>query len=186
MSPALIALLPFLGALLPGLLVRAGRDVAAIACGAVTAIALIGLALHAPAVLSNEALAAGLRAEPIIAAQLARAAGCNKLLFSVGTCLPDSHVVSSGLATEAELSWYVDHGAAAVLCGRFIDAEGRWLRGPIDERVIGVTPDHLTGLDMGICVTPGLDKVAATRAAIAGGYVTHLVTALSVAEALMA
>jgi len=55
MSPALIALLPFLGALLPGLMVRAGRDVAAIACGTVTLIALIGLALHAPAVLRGEA-----------------------------------------------------------------------------------------------------------------------------------
>ena len=55
MSPALIALLPFIGALLPGLLVRSGRDVAAIACGTVTLIALIGLALHTPAILRGAA-----------------------------------------------------------------------------------------------------------------------------------
>jgi DNA-binding transcriptional regulator LsrR (DeoR family) len=44
---------------------------------------------------------------------------------------------------------------------------------------------RLVGLEMGILVTPGLDKVEATRAAIRGGYVTHLVTATSVAEALL-
>ncbi|MFB9221433.1 monovalent cation/H+ antiporter subunit A [Paracoccus cavernae] len=53
MSPALIALLPFFGALLPGLLIRSGRDVAALACGAVTLTALIGLCVQIPAVLAG-------------------------------------------------------------------------------------------------------------------------------------
>ncbi len=53
MSPALIAALPFIGALLPGLLVRAGRHVAAMAAGAATLLALIGLLLHAPTVLAG-------------------------------------------------------------------------------------------------------------------------------------
>ena len=43
MSPALIAALPFLGALLPGLLIRSGRNVAASACGTASLLALIGL-----------------------------------------------------------------------------------------------------------------------------------------------
>ena len=58
MSPALIAALPFIGALLPGLLVRAGRDVAAIAAGAATLLALIGLGLHAPMVLRGDVVLA--------------------------------------------------------------------------------------------------------------------------------
>ena len=57
MSPALIAVLPFLGALLPGLLVRSGRGVAACACALFTLTALIGLCLHAPAVLAGEVVA---------------------------------------------------------------------------------------------------------------------------------
>ena len=51
MSPALIAMLPFIGALLPGLLIRSGRNVAAISCGTATLIALIGLLLHIPEVM---------------------------------------------------------------------------------------------------------------------------------------
>ena len=54
MSLALIAALPFLGALLPGLMIRAGRDACALATGSVTALALLLLGLHAPAVLRGE------------------------------------------------------------------------------------------------------------------------------------
>ncbi len=54
MSLALIAALPFLGALLPGLMIRSGRNACALATGLVTAFALFLLALHAPAVLRGE------------------------------------------------------------------------------------------------------------------------------------
>ena len=56
MSPALIAVLPFLGALLPGLLIRSGRNVAAISCGTMTLLALIGLCLHIPAVMDGQVI----------------------------------------------------------------------------------------------------------------------------------
>jgi len=58
MSLALIAALPFLGALLPGLMIRAGRNACAIVTGLVTALALLGLLLHAPAVLRGEVITA--------------------------------------------------------------------------------------------------------------------------------
>jgi multicomponent K+:H+ antiporter subunit A len=54
MSLALIAALPFLGAVLPGLMIRAGRNACATATGAVTLLALLLLALEAPAVLRGE------------------------------------------------------------------------------------------------------------------------------------
>ena len=58
MSPALIAALPFIGALLPGLAQRLGRGWAALAAGAATALALAGLFFHAPAVLHGEVISA--------------------------------------------------------------------------------------------------------------------------------
>jgi len=66
MSPALIALLPFIGALLPGLLIRSGRSVAATACGTTTLIALIGLVLHIPAILRGEVITARFEWLPLI------------------------------------------------------------------------------------------------------------------------
>jgi DNA-binding transcriptional regulator LsrR (DeoR family) len=144
------------------------------------------LNLHAPAIVSRAALAAELREEPILKAQLDQLRTVNKLLFSVGTATIDSHIVLSGLATPDDLRWYVDRGAVGVICGRFIDAGGQQLPGPMEDRMIGIPLPHLVGLDHGILITPGPDKVAATRAAIRGGYVTHLVTGTTVAEALLA
>lgn len=142
--------------------------------------------LHAPAIVSRASLAAELRHEPIIAAQLAFLDQCNKFVFSAGTCQPDSHIVGSGMATLDDLAWYVDRGATGVICGRFIDARGRPIAGPMDDRMIGIELDRLQGLSMGILVVPGHDKIAATRAAIRGGFVTHLATSASIAEALLA
>ncbi len=58
MSLALIAALPFLGALLPGLLIRAGRNACATVTGLVTGLALLGILLHAPAVMRGEVITA--------------------------------------------------------------------------------------------------------------------------------
>ena len=54
MALALIAALPFIGALLPGLMIRAGRDACAMMAGAFTLLALVLLASLAPAVLAGE------------------------------------------------------------------------------------------------------------------------------------
>lgn len=144
------------------------------------------LNLHAPAILSSVELADALRAEPIIGRQLAEINHLNKLLFSVGTVLEDSHIVSAGLATAEDLDFYIRAGAVGVICGRFIDAQGRPIPGPMEARMIGIPLERLTGLETGILVTPGHDKLEASMAAIRGGYVTHLVTGTTVAEALLA
>ena len=141
--------------------------------------------LHAPAVLSDPDLARRLRAEPIIAAQLDALSHCNKAIFAAGSADHESHIVSSGVASHAELDWYVARGATGVLCGRFIDAEGRSVPGALDDRMIGVELDKLLGLDMGLLVSVGPEKVRPMLSAIAGGYVTHVVTSASTAEAML-
>ena len=54
MSLLLIVLLPFLGAVLPALMIRSGRDACAISAAAVNLLALVLLLTHAPAVLRGE------------------------------------------------------------------------------------------------------------------------------------
>ncbi len=53
MNVALIILLPFLGAVLPALMIRSGRDACATVTGAINALALALLLAHAPEVLSG-------------------------------------------------------------------------------------------------------------------------------------
>lgn len=144
------------------------------------------LNLFAPAVLSSAALAQALRAEPVIARQIATIGTCNKAIFTAGTCEADSHIVGSGVASPADLAEYRRHGAQAVLCGRFIDASGTPLRGPLDDRMIGVELESLRGLDMGLLVSCGAERVGPMLAVLAGGYVTELVTDAATAHGLLA
>ncbi|HMA15178.1 MAG TPA: monovalent cation/H+ antiporter subunit A [Kiloniellaceae bacterium] len=58
MTLAWIVMLPFIGALLPGLLIRAGRDACALMTGLVTLLALILLLTQAPAVFAGEVVQA--------------------------------------------------------------------------------------------------------------------------------
>lgn len=141
--------------------------------------------LHVPAVLSTPRVAALLRGEAIIAAQLEAIDRCNKTLFAVGSCDHDSHIVTSGIAGHDDLDWYVAHGAAGVLCGRFIDADGEPVRGPLDERMMGVEPTALRGKQMSLLVSVGREKAAATLAALRGGYATHLVTSRTLGQHLL-
>ena len=66
MSLFLVALLPFLGALLPGLMNSAGRQACAGVTGAVTGAALIGLLTNAPAVFAGQVVTARIEWLPSI------------------------------------------------------------------------------------------------------------------------
>ncbi len=141
--------------------------------------------LHAPAVLSDPELADRLRAEPIIRDQIDALSHCNKAIFAAGSCNHQSHIVGSGVASHADLDWYVGQGATGVLCGRFIDEQGRSVPGDLDDRMIGVELDKLLNLDMGMLVSDGADKALPMVSAIAGGYVTHLVTSATTAKEML-
>ncbi len=60
MSLFLIVALPFLGALLPGLMIRAGRSACASTTLFITLLAFIGLMTHLPAVMAGEVVTAGI------------------------------------------------------------------------------------------------------------------------------
>ena len=47
---------------------------------------------------------------------------------------------------------------------------------PIEDRMIGVSLDQMREKEMGMLVSAGVERVPAARAAMLGGYVTHLVT----------
>lgn len=142
--------------------------------------------LHTPAILTSDALAENLRNEPIIKSQLDRIATCNKAIFAAGSCDIDSHIVSSGIATLDDLAAYRNAGAVGVICGRFVDCDGRPVAGDLNNRIMGVELENLKGLDLGLLVSIGKEKVKPMLAAIRGGYVTHLVTSLSTAEIMLA
>ncbi|MEO0830651.1 MAG: sugar-binding transcriptional regulator [Pseudomonadota bacterium] len=141
--------------------------------------------LHAPLVLSTPSLAQQLAQEPVIAEQLVAVRSCNKTLFAAGSCGEDSHVVASGIVNRDQLREFLRKGATAVICGRFIDADGVPITSEMDDRMIGVSLPDMQNKDLGLLVASGPDRAGPARAAIKGGYVTHLATCTKTARELL-
>lgn len=160
---------------------------AAEACTAMLAQKLGGqcINLHVPLILSDKALRDALCEEPVVKAQLDALAQCNKTILACGTCDADAHVVRSGILSPAEMELLRQDGAEGVICARLIDGEGRPVVAKVEERMIGVTLDQMKGKDMALLVTAGPGRAQSARAALVGGFVTHLATSTAVAETLL-
>lgn len=140
--------------------------------------------LNAPAVCTSADLAKSLRSEPIIAEQLAKLHRCNKAIYSLSPCTPDTHVVQFKVATEQDIADYVRRGAVGIIAGRFIDTEGQPVLGELDDRLIGADHETLRAMT-GLLVVSGLAKRDATLAALKGGYANVVVLDGPLAEALL-
>ncbi len=160
---------------------------AAEACTAILAQRLGGecINFHAPLVLSNKALRDALCDEPVVRDQLDALATCNKTVLACGTCDADAHVVRSGILSPEEIAEYRAKGAVGVICGRLIDGQGRPVVSAVEERMIGVSLDQMRGKDMALLVAAGPGRALPARAAMKGGFVTHLATSTRVAEELL-
>jgi DNA-binding transcriptional regulator LsrR (DeoR family) len=77
-------------------------------------------------------------------------------------------------------------GAVGDICQRFFDASGDPVRSPVDERVVGITPDQLRRIPRRVAIAGGVRKHPAIRAALLGGWVNVLITDLDEAERLIA
>ncbi len=166
----------------------AAMGLAAEACTTMLAQKLDGhcVNLHVPLLLSNKALRDALCEEPVIAEQLTALAACNKTLFACGTCVADAHVVQTGLVNVEQLDRYTNNGAVGVICGRFIDGDGNAVVADTEERMIGVTLDQMRDKETALLVAAGPGRGISARAAIKGGFVTHLATSASIARELLA
>lgn len=130
--------------------------------------------LHAPAIVSTPELAMALRQEPTIAAQMERLKALDMAVYSIGNVSKDTHLVAAGMASPQEMAAAKEAGAKGVICCRYIDAEGHECNLPPSDRLVSASLDQLKAARKKLLVICGKDRLEATRAAIAGGFVTHL------------
>lgn len=140
--------------------------------------------MNAPAVCSNIELANALRNEPIIQEQLSALKNCNKVVFSLSPCAPDTHVVHFKVATRSDIAAYEKQGAVCNLVGRFIDKNGDPVTGELDDRLFSVELADLRKMT-GFLVVSGIHKAGATAAALKGGFVSKLVLDAGLANAII-
>ena len=140
--------------------------------------------LHAPGLVSRPAVKRVLMREPSLVEQFRIIGSCNRVVFGVGTVASSSTAFESGFFAPDEAHPYVARGAVAVLAGRFVDAKGHAVRGPLDDRLIGIALDAIKTIPDRICVAAGVEKANAIRAMLVGGFVSTLVTDQATASRL--
>lgn len=141
--------------------------------------------LHVPLILSSKALRDALCDEPVVRAQLAALATCNKTVLACGTCDAEAHVVRSEILSAQSIARYREKGAVGVICGRLIDDRGDPVVTEVENRMIGVTLEQMRGKEMALLVAAGPGRAGPACAAMKGGFVTHLATSARVAEDLL-
>jgi DNA-binding transcriptional regulator LsrR (DeoR family) len=119
-----------------------------------------------------------------IAEVLNRIRSADVALVSCGDLSSRSQLV--GTQTVAEnLETLKAAGAVGDLLGLFIDADGRPVSHPLNDRLMALQPEHLKVLPQSILASGGCHKAAIVGAVLKAGYVKHLVTDESCAELLL-
>ena len=140
---------------------------------------------HAPAVLTSAATRDALLAEPTLARHFERLRACDMIVLGIGEVNRAVTWADTEFVTEGVVEDYLTAGAAGILIGRFLDAAGREIAGPLSGRQIGMELADLAAASVRVAVAGGSEKIAAIRAALAGGHATHLVTDARTARRLL-
>jgi DNA-binding transcriptional regulator LsrR (DeoR family) len=141
--------------------------------------------IPAPIVVQSVELRDMLMREPRIADALKSGADAAIALFGIGSNLPSiSSLARAGVLTEEQSRALVEQGAVGTVCGLHIDAEGRVFSGELNRRLVGISFETLRRIPVRLGVAAGIDKSAAVRAALRGGFVTALVIDQDIAEAV--
>lgn len=106
-------------------------------------------------------------------------------VMGIGSIEPSRVLANSGNAfTEEERQPLLEAGAVGDICHRIFRADGTLVRGEIDDRIIAIPVDGLLRIPRRVGIAGGPHKLDAIRGALAGQWVTTLITDLRTAEAL--
>ena len=142
--------------------------------------------IPAPIVVRTEKLRGMLAQEPRIHDALEEGARSRIALFGIGSNAPAaSSLVQLGILSRAESQRLVDKGIIATVCGLHIDAGGAVGDTPLNRCLIGQDAPAIRRIPVRMAMAAGVEKTAAVRAALIGGFVTVLVADEAMAELLV-
>jgi DNA-binding transcriptional regulator LsrR (DeoR family) len=142
--------------------------------------------LMAPVFVTAPALRQALWAEPSVAALARRVCAADIALLSVGEVGIESTLFRHGLLAPGEITALRDAGAVGEILCRFVDANGRSIDHPVNERVMAVDPDALRQVPTVIVASGGARKIPALHAALRSGIADVLITDEIAARGLLA
>lgn len=107
-------------------------------------------------------------------------------IVGIGAIEPSTMLARSGnVFTPAELAELTQAGAVGDMSLRFFDSEGRIVKTPLDDRVIGMSLEELSKVDRVLALAGGPSKTDAIRGALRTGTIDVLITDVFTASRLM-
>ncbi|MDQ7908291.1 sugar-binding transcriptional regulator [Phytohabitans sp. ZYX-F-186] len=144
------------------------------------------LFMPAPAMLGTPAARDALLRDPTVAEVVQTWPKLTMALVGIGSLEPSPLLRESGNAiAEADRDALNNGGAVGDVCLRFFDAAGQAVNTPLDDRILGVSPEELQAIPRRIAVAGGPEKTTAIRGALLGKRVNVLITDLTVATDLV-
>jgi len=117
---------------------------------------------------------------------LARFPDVSIALVGIGSIDPSQLLSLSGnVFSPKELNQLRKQGAVGDILLRFFDAEGKPIKTSLDDRVIGMQLEQLSGLKRSVGIAGGKQKLEAIRGALLGRLIDVLITDRRAAERLL-
>ena len=122
--------------------------------------------------------------QDVISDALERIRTCDAVALGAGD-LETSLLVRDALPRDIDAASLVAQGGVGDVMGHILNAQGRLIDHPVNERVIGISPDDLKTIPDVILASGGLHKVPVTLAALRRGFVNTVVTDAATARRLL-
>ncbi len=142
-------------------------------------------AIYAPVYVKNAETVAGLRADTGVHEALEMARNASLVVFGVGALDDEATMLKLGYITPQEHAFLAERGAVGDIACRWIDAEGCPVDLPDTINPISISLRSISAIPNRLAVAFGLPKRQIIRAALRGGFVTHLVVDEDVARFLL-
>ncbi len=132
--------------------------------------------LHAPVLVTDPTVRAGLLRDPHIRKTLEVARRADMIVASVGTIGREHGQYQTGYLSEADLDYIRGQGVVGEVCGAYYALDGFLVPLEMNERSIAISAEELKRIPTRVGVAPGLEKATANIGAARAKLLNVLVT----------
>lgn len=142
--------------------------------------------LSAPGVAQSREAKLVLLGDPFVRETMDLFARITLAIVGIGAVEPSGMLARSGnVFSSRELADVAEAGGVGDMSLRFFDANGAYVKTPLDDRVIGITLEELAKVDRVMALAGGQAKTEAIRGALKTGIIDLLITDKFTAERLV-
>lgn len=144
--------------------------------------------LHAPMLVTDSAVRAGLMRDPHISRTLEVATEAETIVSSVGTPGREHGQYLTGYLNEEDLEYIREQGGEGDICGSYFAYDGSLVPLEMNERSIAITSEEITHVPNRVGVSSGPEKpranIGAARSSLLNVLITDEETAVKMLEIL--